>query len=163
MLFQTEFTQFYTTCASEKKRKSKPGLCSVVPLWWYSQVHGYLTRFPPPQLCEHSMADPASLSFDEMMEKDSEESTKCRYQGLAKHFIEIMKTHKPDVVDTDCIALAEVTNEDLKHFFDHVCIKHINVKRDGVFSEPVAPVNCKNVLNSASYVASYRSVLKWFY
>ena len=109
------------------------------------------------------MEGSVSLSFDEMMEKDRAERTKRGYQSLIKHFVEFFQAQKPDLVDEDMIDLADVTHEDLKGFFDHISIKRVNVKRDGVFSNPVAPVNGKNVLNSASYVSSYRSALKWFY
>ncbi len=35
-------------------------------------------------------------------------------QGLTNHFINFMKTHKPDLVTEDSIDLAAVTNEDLQ-------------------------------------------------
>ena len=109
-------------------------------------------------------AAPASLSFDEMMAKDRADSTKRGYQFLSKHFLRFMKHRKPDLVsDNFAINLSAVTSEDLKAFFDHISIKWKNVKKDGVFSDPVDLVNNKHVLNSSSYVSSYRSALKWFF
>ena len=59
------------------------------------------------------------------------------------------------------VATAEI--EDIKAFFDHVKIKRKDVKREGVFSEPVDKVNGKFVLNSASHVGGYRSAVKYIY
>jgi len=44
-----------------------------------------------------------------------------------------------------------------------ISIKRKDVRHQGVFSEPVDFVNSKHVLNSASYVGSYRAALKWYY
>ncbi len=86
------------------------------------------------------------------MDKDRAERTKRSYQSLVKHFVEFIQTKKPDLVDRESVDLAEVTQEDVKMFFDHVSIKQVNVRRDGVLSNPVDTVNGKNVLNSVSFV-----------
>ncbi len=77
-----------------------------------------------------------------------------------------MKHHKPDLVGNNfAIDLSAVTSEDLKAFFDHVSIKHKNVKKDGVFSDLVDMVNNKHVLDSSSYVSSYsdQSAFTWLF
>jgi hypothetical protein len=106
----------------------------------------------------------AALSFDEMMDKDRADSTKGQYKSLSKHFVQFLSVRNAGLVREDqSVDLNAVTVDDLKAFFDHVSIKRQSVKRDGLFSAPVEQVNGKHVLNSASYVGSYRSALKWFY
>jgi len=113
-------------------------------------------------------AGTASLSFDQMMERDRAEGTKKFYKGLCKHFIQFLRVRNEELVrkegdELDSVDLEGVKAEDLKAFFNHISIKRMSVRKDGVFSDPVPEVNGKYVLNSASYVGTYRSALKWWY
>eukprot|EP00961_Rhodomonas_salina_P076745 1030153-Rhodomonas_salina.1 len=88
------------------------------------------------------------------MEKDSADSTKPErgYKSHANHFVQFLKHLNPAVVsDEGSVDLVAVALEDVKAFFDHVSIKHVNVRAEGVFLVPVPQVNDKQVLNSASH------------
>ncbi len=62
-------------------------------------------------------ASASTLFCDEMMEKDSAESTKRGYKGLTNHFIQFLKHHNPaGVSDDGSVDLAAVALEDVKAF-----------------------------------------------
>eukprot|EP00961_Rhodomonas_salina_P087365 1174875-Rhodomonas_salina.1 len=48
-----------------------------------------------------SCAGGATLSFDEMMEKDSADSTTRGYKSLANHFVQFLKHWNPAVVSDE--------------------------------------------------------------
>ena len=105
-----------------------------------------------------------SYTFDDIMECDKNPSTKGGYTNLIKHFVQFLRRLHPHLLgEKDEIDLPNVTIEVLKAFIDHVKYKRKDVKRVGIFSERVDPVNDKYVLNSANYISSYRSALKWHY
>ena len=104
------------------------------------------------------------VSFDETMKMDRVDGTKAGYARNIKHLMQFLRRRRPDLVgEKDELDLPNLPTDELKEFLNHVKVKRQNVRRDGIFSDPVAQVNDKDVLNSTEHVSAYRSALKWFY